>query len=245
MCVCVRMCRLSYALQQTWVVQSPVALAMGSAHYLAQWLSTLAANLDEDSRLRGRLTWAADQLRLWRDSLARRYRMRYLRLADQLRVRAVLEQAQAWLGGMEKAAARKLKQIQDARRPRDPYEQWEESLDKRDVTVVWRRDEGEGGTDEVLGIIKVDVDMPISILRQKIRRRLREPLNARNGEGFIFLVRPLQGPPPRLSSAHLARAYKRVVRLALSGMCVSVCLCACAEKGGAAARVLRGEAARH
>jgi hypothetical protein len=39
-----------------------------------------------------------------------------------------------------------------------------------------------------MGEFDVDLDVPVTILREKCRRRLRASLNTKNGEGFLFLV---------------------------------------------------------
>jgi len=49
-------------------------------------------------------------------------------------------------------------------------------------------DEESDGTAEPLGYIRIDLDAPCSIVREKIRRTLREAMNLKNGEGFLFLV---------------------------------------------------------
>lgn len=40
-------------------------------------------------------------------------------------------------------------------------------------------------TDSVL----VDLDVPLAIMREKLRRERGVELNARNGDGFVFVVR--------------------------------------------------------
>jgi hypothetical protein len=66
------------------------------------------------------------------------------------------------------------------------------------VLIMWK----EEASVEFVGDFKIDVDAPLPVVREKIRRRLREPLNKKNGEGFIFLVgrdlrKPLSQPWPR------------------------------------------------
>jgi len=73
----------------------------------------------------------------------------------------------------------------------DVYGTWERSLDQQLVNVYYRIEEKQGDAPPVevnIGEIKIDTDAPITVLREKVRRTMRDQLNQRNGEGFGFLV---------------------------------------------------------
>jgi hypothetical protein len=67
-----------------------------------------------------------------------------------------------------------------------PFARWELSREKEVVDVYW--ESGETDANQLLGRITVDLDAPVSVLREKLRRELRDPLNQLRGEAFVFAL---------------------------------------------------------
>lgn len=176
--------RCWYELKRTRLVQAPLAAAIFVSHFTASWLESSASNFDEDSRIRARLMKGVSVL-LASKAAVMRHRVRYMNLPKSLKLKALMRELARYVESLAKAGQARVQKFIDERKPRDPYELWEESVEKQAVAVVWRL---EDGNTEVLGQVVVDVDMPLSLLREVLRRRMRLPLNERCGEAFSFLV---------------------------------------------------------
>lgn len=162
-------------------------------HFTATTLTSWAADYDEESKHALRLQSLAKFFMKMKDKVMR-HRFRYMRLSKSLGLigasRAAYQELLKGLNFAKAGAIAATKKVIEAEKRRrssaDPYVMWEKSLDKKQLFVTWRDDASPSDLIK-LGDVLIDVDVPCKILREKLRRRLREPLNGKNGEGFVFL----------------------------------------------------------
>ena len=124
---------------------------------------------------------------------------KYMKLSKSMKLKATSQALIATAMELIKMGVAKIEEIRERMKPKDPYLLWAQSPDQTQVLVAWKvlkeedeneDNEGEEEEDivENLGYIKIDLDAPCGVLREKIRRCLHEPMNKKNGEGFLFLV---------------------------------------------------------
>ena len=78
----------------------------------------------------------------------------------------------AVFGKIKKEIKAELKRRRDKA---DPYKKWEDSEDQSEVKVLWMTEAGK--EPEMLGWMEVDLDIPVNLSREFIRRYCWEELN--------------------------------------------------------------------
>lgn len=178
--------RMSYKLQSSFLYQGPLKCVVVGNHLIAAFLTRLASKYDDDSPTSARLH-VASRFFLSNKKKAMRSLFKFIEVNEKdYEVKAMLKGAQSLVIQLMGV----IQKIIKATKKKEPYVLWEMSDDKKFVLILWRvlKEEEKEEMGQVIGQIHVDIDAPLSILREKIRRTLREPLNKKNGEGFIFVV---------------------------------------------------------
>lgn len=177
---------LSYKLQASLLFQGPLKCFVVANHLIAAFLTSLASKYDDDSPTSVRLH-SASRLFFSNKEKASRKLFKFIEVNEKdYEFKAIGKQAQ-------RKVIQFIEEIQkflQEKKRKQPYELWEMSTDKIFLLVLWRvlTEERKEEMNQLIGKIYVDVDAPLSILREKIRRDVREALNEKNGEGFLFLV---------------------------------------------------------
>ena len=184
-----------HALVSSFVPQKAVAISAITLNKLAELNTYLASMFDAESDTGLWLRQNAKALEHQRDTALRVSRsMVQLHTYDfSLRRRMAKNTTRSLKAGYE--LLQRLKRVFE-RAAGDPaaaalsYEVWEQSKKKVEVEVYYERPPAHKGGDpqqEQLGVLHMDLEAPVPVMREYVQRTCRDRLNELAGDSFLFL----------------------------------------------------------